>query len=558
MNTNSAIEDRINEALSSIDLETKTNLSKLAKEYAVPYSRLRQRAKGRANRFSRTPVNYRLTETEEAALCRYLDVMEEAGLYARQHHIERVANSILSRRPEPELPVSPAWSTRFLKRHPEYFVRTQRPLDIERKEAHNRKDIEEFYERWDRIVKKYAIAPADIYNFDETGFRIGIGRHQKIITRDPKARPYIESSTNRDYVTVVETISADGDTIPPMVIMSAASHRQNWVPTAVPDGQLYGTSESGYSNDLLALDWLKHFNKWSAARQQGVYRLLLFDGHESHRTYEFLSYCDENRIIPFSLPPHTTHFLQPLDVTLFSPMKHWHSEAVDDAALTGCTNFNRTEFFHRLPEVRRKTFKPRTIVRGWRDTGLVPYGPGPVLAQLQDEEQARREWLEDSADTCEDLLRTPSPRSSSVINTPQTLRTVTRYGQKVLEGPERHSRYKERLNALVKSSMTTAYLAAQLQQDISRSKAAEKAREERRRTRRRTLQSGGVLYAEEARRIMKKRDEDEVAQAEATLRRAKDRELRAAKAKAKRFAIDCKKHRRELIKRWNSARNQSS
>lgn len=107
--------------------------------------------------------------------------------------------------------------------------------------------------------------------------------------------------------------------------------------------------------------------------------------------------------------------------------------------------------------------------------------------------------------------------------------------------------------ALVKSAETTTHLAAQLQADIARSKAAEKARAERRQSRQRVFQSGGVLYAHEARKIQKQRDNDEIAKAEAALQRAKDKELRAAKTKAKRLAIDCKKHRRELLRRWKAS-----
>ena len=103
--------------------------------------------------------------------------MEHAGLHARQRHIERVANSILSRREQPELPISAVWATRFLQRYPEYFVRTQRTINIERKEAHNREDIKKFYEKWDSTIKKHSIAPSDIYNIDKTSFRISIGRH---------------------------------------------------------------------------------------------------------------------------------------------------------------------------------------------------------------------------------------------------------------------------------------------------------------------------------------------------------------------------------------------
>jgi hypothetical protein len=52
-----------------------------------------------------------------------------------------------------------------------------------------------------------------------------------------------------------------------------------------------------------------------------------------------------------------------------------------------------------------------------------------------------------------------------------------------------------------------------------------------------------------------KRDKDEAADAERILEMAVNKDLQLRKAKAKRLAIDCKKHRRELLKRWkeNSA-----
>lgn len=181
----------------------------------------------------------------------------------------------------------------------------------------------------------------------------------------------------------------------------------------------------------------------------------------------------------------------------------------------------------------------------------------PIVMQLQYEMEIQQD-AQIAQEIRGDLPHTPSlppSRSSSNIYTPTTVRTITRYGRKILDGPELHSRFNKRLNAFIKSSISTAYLAVDLQMDIAKSKAAEKAREQRRQSRRRILQSGGVLYAEEARRIVKQRDEDEVIKAEGILQRAKERELRARKKTAKRLAIDCKKHRRELIKRWKARAN---
>jgi hypothetical protein len=81
------------------------------------------------------------------------------------------------------------------------------------------------------------------------------------------------------------------------------------------------------------------------------------DGYGSHHTNEFLSYCEDDKIIPFGLPSHTTHLLQPLDVCVFQPLKHWHSKAVNRAVQTGDETFIKIEFLAAFNEFRIKVFK---------------------------------------------------------------------------------------------------------------------------------------------------------------------------------------------------------
>jgi hypothetical protein len=59
------------------------------------------------------------------------------------------------------------------------------------------------------------------------------------------------------------------------------------------------------------------------------------------RTIEFMQ-CDNNGITPFGFPPHTTHILQPLDVVVFQPYKHYDMKALDVAVRR--TRFNKVEF----------------------------------------------------------------------------------------------------------------------------------------------------------------------------------------------------------------------
>ena len=96
----------------------------------------------------------------------------------------------------------------------------------------------------------------------------------------------------------------------------------------------------------------------------GVYQLLLFDGFDSHYTQEFLEVLEDHKVIAYRLPPHASHFLQPLDVGCFQPYKHWHAQAVDHATRTGCIAFNKVEFLATIESLRAYTFKSRTIQKG--------------------------------------------------------------------------------------------------------------------------------------------------------------------------------------------------
>ena len=76
--------------------------------------------------------------------------------------------------------------------------------------------------------------------------------------------------------------------------------------TGLEDNVLVGVSETGYSNNELSLGWLRHFERFSARKQLGTYRLHLLNGYGSHCTKESIEFCDDHKIILFCLPPHNS------------------------------------------------------------------------------------------------------------------------------------------------------------------------------------------------------------------------------------------------------------
>lgn len=60
--------------------------------------------------------------------------------------------------------------------------------------------------------------------------------YQKFILQAPKAPAYIENSTNCNYITLVQAISADGSS--PMIVQNATDHREQWSPSGVKGSYL--------------------------------------------------------------------------------------------------------------------------------------------------------------------------------------------------------------------------------------------------------------------------------------------------------------------------------
>ena len=76
--------------------------------------------------------------------------------------------------------------------------------------------------------------------------------------------------------------------------------------------------------NVLFLEWMRHFllkvseNYGISSTQR---HLLILDGHKSHVSFEVIQVAKSNGLDLLSFPSHTSHAMQPLDVTCFKPFK---------------------------------------------------------------------------------------------------------------------------------------------------------------------------------------------------------------------------------------------
>ncbi len=142
--------------------------------------------------------------------------------------------------------------------------------------------MSDYFEKVERFRSETGITDLDVWNMDETGFRIGCGKAQLVVTMDPNKPLRMIDPENRDYITSVECIGSDGETIPPMLLISGVNILHKWCQNNNLDGEtLIGTTETGYANDDTALNWLQHFIDHTQNKRRGAWLLLIIDGYGS-------------------------------------------------------------------------------------------------------------------------------------------------------------------------------------------------------------------------------------------------------------------------------------
>jgi hypothetical protein len=407
-------EGRILLALDDIKNGRIKSLREAAKLYDIPRQTLSRRANGIVSRVDTRANSHKLTQLEEDSLIQWIFSMDSRGAAPRPATVREMANVLLAARgsnPPPTVGVN--WASNFVKRRDELRTRFSRRYDYQRALNEDPKAIREWFMLVQRAIEENGIQPEDIYNFDETGFAMGLISAQKVVTRaEYYGRRSILQPGNREWVTAIETICADGYSLPPCIIFKGQVYIAGWFESNLPRDWRIEVSNNGWTTDEIGLRWLqKIFIPCTNSRVRGRFRLLILDGHGSHLTPQFDRICAENDIIPLCMPSHSSHLLQPLDVGCFAVLKRAYGSFVSDLARTGYNHIDKLDFLADYPRARLEAFQPNIVQSSFVATGIVPVSAERVLSKLNIS------------------LRTPSPLSSRPSSrssqfTPKTPKTA--------------------------------------------------------------------------------------------------------------------------------------
>ncbi|EAQ92248.1 hypothetical protein CHGG_00483 [Chaetomium globosum CBS 148.51] len=156
----------------------------------------------------------------------------------RLRGVEDMANHLLRERDAP--PVGKLWAHNFVKRQPQLRTRRTRRYDYQRAKCEDPKIIGEWFTLVQNTRAKYGIVDDDVYNFDETGFMMGIIFAGMVVTTsDGRSKAKLAQPGNREWATVIQGVNAPW--------AGPSLHSSSWPRNT--------TSPTGYRECNLPLDW---------------------------------------------------------------------------------------------------------------------------------------------------------------------------------------------------------------------------------------------------------------------------------------------------------------
>lgn len=271
-----------------------------------------------------------LSEEVEASLAAFFAVRVAHGFGCTKVEICDAALEIAAVLGLTKFRASRHWLEGFLARSREHLGRMElvheRFVSPKRAEAEDEPTIRSYFESYKAFLRENFggdLKPECVFNMDETPcsstpervssaavLAFGSCHAEKIV------------GDCREFFTLMACGSAAGLAMRPTVILKGSSLVESWWPDDIPAfPYILTVNPSGFIKSDIFRAWMREFIRFLDENKVPKPRLLLLDNASAHSDPAALKIAADNDVKVFFLPPYSSHFIQPLDVGVFSAFK---------------------------------------------------------------------------------------------------------------------------------------------------------------------------------------------------------------------------------------------
>ena len=271
------------------------------------------------------------------------------------------------------------WWEGLKRRHPDVVIRKPEKLTSTRARMMNREVIFKYFNDLGTLIEGLNLEEKRhlIWNCDEMGKNF---EHNPVKVVAAKGKSCVSRTTAKSAnLTIMACVNGTGRRMPPTFVVKGKTSRSlhGFNTKGAPIGTRWYFQKNGWMDDSLGEKWFNDvFLEFCGSERP---QLLILDGHSSHESLAILMRAMEEGIHILALPPHTTHYLQPLDRAVFGPLNRTYNEL--------CSEFLQESPLHQInkwtfPTLFRKAWDKSVtsinIKSGFKACGIIPVDRGAI------------------------------------------------------------------------------------------------------------------------------------------------------------------------------------
>ncbi|XP_060801974.1 uncharacterized protein LOC132901742 [Amyelois transitella] len=369
------------------------NSYQASKQYNIPRTTIVDRVKLRRGvvketRGRPTAINVKF----EKRIATSLHIMEKNGFGLSSEEVIKLVTQYVEKNklttPFKEGAPGYEWFSGFRKRN-NLSLKKPQAVEMSRKAACDPFIIKDYFDTLEEYIKTMDLqySPDRIWNLDESSFSKDPEK-TKIVGAKGYASTRTIASAGKDNVTVLFTVNAAGEKLPPLIIYRGKNIWDQWMSQNAYEGTCYAATKNGWIDAKVFEKYmlgtvLPHVSKESPC-------LIIYDGHSTHIQLHVLEKAKELGVEIIKLPSHASHLLQPLDLAVFKSMKvRWDAKILAWQRLNVGAKMQKHNFSEILGEVW-KELDPKIIRNGFKKGGIFPLNKDVIPVEKYDAQAFKR------------------------------------------------------------------------------------------------------------------------------------------------------------------------